>query len=128
MDLAATRAALPGLVRSAFGERVSIRPMRSGEMRAVADEGRVVLEDVPARVDVWPELEQVGGGRERPTVAMAQGEHATASIERTALAYEPRPGDHLVRPPAKGGGVYRISRCGEGGEGRLLIYLSEAAS
>ena len=127
MDLDAARSMLPGLVRVAFGEPVTLLPMRDGKMRQMPDDERPVLEAVPARVDVWPELVQLGGGRERPSVSLAQGEHATASIERAALAWSPRQGDRLMRDAAKGGDLFRISRIGEGGEGRVLLYLSAAA-
>jgi len=130
MDIAAARAALPGIVRGAFGERVTLRPMRAGKMKQGPDETRAVLLDVLARVDVWPDLVQLGGGREKPTVTMAQGEQATASIERAAITWPDgvEQGDLLARDPGKGGGLYRITRTGEGGEGRILLYLSVAAS
>lgn len=127
MDLETIRRELPGLMRGLAGELVTLRPMRSGKMKAAADDSRPVLSDVPARVDVWPELVQLGGGRERPSVTLAQGEYATASIERAALAWEPEQGDLLERVPAKGETLFRVSRTGDAGEGRILLYLSAAA-
>lgn len=126
MDLAAARAMLPGLVRGAFGELVTIYPYRDGEMDQVADETRAVLGGIAARVDVWPELEQLGGGRERPSVTLAQGEHATASIETVLLTEKVIVGDRLRRDPQQGGALFRISRISDGGPGRTLLYLSRA--
>ena len=96
-------------------------------MKQSPDDTRPMLLDIPARVDIWPDLVQMGGGRERPTVSLAQGEHATASIVRRVGDWEPRQGDHLLRSPAKGGGSFRISRTGEDVDGRILLYLSAAA-
>lgn len=128
MDIAAARAALPGITRAALGELIAIRPMREGKMKQSPDDSRPVLLDVPARVDIWPDLVQMGGGREKPTVSLAQGEHATASIVRRAGDWEPRQGDHVLRGAAKGAGLFRITRTGEDGDGRMMLYLSAAAS
>ncbi|WP_439604505.1 hypothetical protein, partial [Shinella sp.] len=99
MDLETIRRELPGLLRGMAGELVTLVPMRQGKMKAEPATDRTVLSDIPARVDIWPELVQLGGGRERPTVSLAQGEYATASIERAALAWDPAQGDQLVRDP-----------------------------
>lgn len=126
MDLETIRRELPGLIRGLAGESVTIIPMREGEMDQVADETRAVLDGIAARVDVWPELEQLGGGRERPSVTLAQGEHATASIETALLTEKVIGGDRLRRDPQQGGALFRISRISDGGPGRTLFYLSRA--
>lgn len=126
MDLETIRRELPGLLRGMAGELVTISPKREGEMEQVPDTARVVLEAIAARVDVWPELEQLGGGRDRPSVTLAQGEHATASIETVLLTEKVLTGDQLRRDPKEGGALFRISRISDGGPGRTLFYLSRA--
>ena len=128
MDLEAIRNHLPGLVREAFGERVSLCPMRSGEMRATEDTSRGRQVDVAARFDILPALEQLGGGRERPGLAWAAGEVATATFETAALTWIPGEGDLFIRAPEKGGAQYRITRSGPLDDRRTVIWLSRSAA
>lgn len=82
--------------------------------------------DIPARFDIGIELEQVGGGRERPEAAHAMGETASVSIERALLAWKLEQGDQITRTDPVTGKVeqYRISRFGEAYFAVVLAYLS----
>ena len=126
MDLATARAALPGMTREKFGELVVIRPMKQGDMAMTVDPDRDVMEDVPARFDLVPALEQVGGGRERPEIVQAMGETATLTIERAKLLFELKQGDQIDRIDPVTGQLesYRIVRFGKAYWAIVLVYLS----
>lgn len=116
------------MTRQMFGELVSVRPMRQGEMKAVSDPDRTVMLDLPIYFDAAPDVEQLGGGRERASAAYAAGVSHSASVETGALAYPPRDGDILVRAAAKGGKQYRIVHVKPIDQSRTLLLLSESAA
>lgn len=119
------RAALPGLLRAAFGELVSIVPMCVGKMSAVADPGRPAMADIPARYDVAHDIGALGGDGSRPRPAHAEGEAASVSIEIARLPAMPRQGDYLTRVNLHTGNAetYRIARWAEAHPGVMVFYL-----
>ncbi|WP_281978809.1 hypothetical protein [Pseudorhizobium flavum] len=128
MDFDTARTALAGLTRERFGERITITPLtKGGKMSAGAvDAKRPIMTDVPARFDIGIELEQVGGGRERPEAAQAMGETASISVERAVLAWPLEQGDRVIRTDPITGAIeeYRISRFGDAYFAVVLAYLS----
>lgn len=112
MDLETVRASLPLLTRAALGEKVRLFPMKEGKMAAVEDPGRPVLEDIDARFDTAPEIEQIGGGRDAPERARAISAHASVSFALASLAWFPKAGDQVerVHPVTLATERYRIGR------------------
>lgn len=125
MDIAAARSALPGLLRAAFGERVTITPMRDGKMTAVADPSRAVLVDVPARYDLAHDFGKLGGEALRSRPTSVDGEAGSISIEIARLPALPRQGDMVTRinPHSGSKETYRIARMAEAHPGVMLFYL-----
>ncbi|MBD8556903.1 hypothetical protein IFT84_20550 [Rhizobium sp. CFBP 8762] len=125
MDLEAVRASLPGMLRDVFGEPVTILAMREGKMSAVADDTRPRMDAVPARYDLGIDIETLGTGRKVAGASHADDETPSISIALDRLAWQPRPGDHVIRTPKQGGGpiTYRVTRPFNLPNGVLLLYL-----
>jgi hypothetical protein len=132
MDLETLRRELPSMTRARFGETVTVTPMVQGKMAMVADTTRAVLADVPCRFDLAPELEQVGGGRERPEAVQAISPHASVSfaladlMAKAAVADWPRDGDHVTRvhPLTGVSELYQITSSLEPQPAVILYVLS----
>ena len=126
MDLATLRARLPGMTRGVFGERVTVRPIKAGKMGAAADSTRPPMVGLDARFDMAPDLEQIGGGRERPEAARISADHSSASFDLAALPWVPEQGDHVERVDPVTGEfeTYRIDSTSRPIPGVLLCLLS----
>ncbi len=126
MDLATLRARLPGMTRGVFGERVTLRPMKAGKMASGPDPDRQPIVDIAARMDMAPDIEQMGGGRERPEISRVSTLHASASFDRAALAWLPQEGDQLdrIHPVSGAAETYLIIYTAEPIPGVWLAYLS----
>lgn len=127
MDLASIRARLPSMTRAAFGAAVTIYPMRSGKLGAASlDPNRSAQVGVMGRFDIAPELEQIGGGRERPQVSRAMTDHVTISFALSDLLWPPRQSDEIERLAAGSDAPerYRIDRTAASLPGIILCYLS----
>lgn len=126
MDIATLRGRLPGMTRAAFGERFTLLPKKAGKMASGPDPDRVTLTDVAGRFDMSPDLEQMGGGRERPDVARVASDHASASFDLAALAWVPRQDDEIerVNPVTSALERYRVSHTSTPIPGVLLAFLS----
>lgn len=127
MDLESVRSFLPSMTRERVGELVVIRPMREGKMgAAVADPERAVQLDVPGRMDFSPDIEQLGGGRERPQAARVVSAHASISFAISDLSLIPRSGDMIERSNPQTGTIerYRIHGDMHPVGGAMLFLLS----
>lgn len=126
MDLATLRARLPGMTRGVFGERVTLRPIKVGKMASGPDPDRQPQLNVAARMDAAPDIDQLGGGRERPEFARVAVSHVSASFDRATLAWLPQQGDELDRIHPVSGILerYRINDTAEPIPGVWLVYLT----
>ncbi|TRL35498.1 hypothetical protein [Rhizobium straminoryzae] len=126
MDLDAIRSSLPSMTREALGEHVTIHPMQEGKMGAAADPGRTILTGFRGRFDISPEIEQMGGGRERPQAARIVSAHATISFALSDLDNVPRTGDVIIRAHPQTGTPerYRIHGDQPAVGGVVLFQLS----
>lgn len=129
MDLATLRARLPGMTRSVFGERLTVRKMKVGKMGAGADPSQAPMAGLAGRFDMAPDLEQIGGGRERPEAARLSADHSSASFALADLAWSPEQGDELdrVHPVTGAAETYRIDSTSTPIPGVLLCLLSRIA-
>lgn len=127
MDLAAARAVLPVLTREKLGERVTVIPWRSGEMRGGEDVDRERQENVLARFDADPEADGLGGGNrmalgyERTKQA---SETLTVSFPRAALTATVAVHDRIVRA---NGETYEVLRKGFVLDTVIMFYIGAVA-
>lgn len=127
MDLDSIRAHLPSMTRAVFGEEVTILPMTEGKMSAaVADPTRKAQTGLQGRFDFAPEIEQLGGGRERPEGGQTVSPHASISFAVADLSLPPRQGDRILRTNPQTATVerYRVDRTYPLVAGVLLCFLS----
>lgn len=129
MDLATLRSRLPAMTRAALGERVSILPMTEGKLASVPDAMRAVQADVPARFDLAPDVEQLGGGRDVPERARVISPHASVSFALSDLQWLPGQGDHVERSHPVTAAIerYRIDRTLEPQPAVLLAMISRVS-
>lgn len=127
MDLDGIRARLPSMTREIFGDAVTVLPMAEGKMSAaVADLTREIQAGVKGRFDFSPDIEQMGGGRERPEAAHVISSHTSVSFAVADLVSLPRQGDHILRvdPHTATTERYRVDRAYQPVTGVLLCFLS----
>lgn len=127
MDLDGIRSRLPSMTREVFGDATTVIPMAEGKMSAaVADLTREVQVGVKGRFDFAPDIEQMGGGRERPEAAHVMSSHVSVSFAVDELVFLPRQGDHIVRVDPQTGTTerYRVDRAYQPVTGVLLCFLS----
>lgn len=127
MDFAQARARLPSMTRQVFGEPVTIRPMRQGEMRSVVDESRLASVDIMGRFDVATDMESLSERRERWNIAKAASAKHSVSVVTSDLASLPVDGDLLERGEGQSLDQFRIVHVDDIGFGRTLLWLSRAA-
>jgi len=123
MDFAIAKARLVRLTRETFGEVVTIRPMKAGEMKVVADPNRAVMEDIAARFDQALDTPKLGGGDKMGPLMVLAESNPSFSIARGALLWLPAKSDRIERAD---GEVHEIVRVGEDGNGAVILYVSKA--
>lgn len=125
MDLESVRGFLPSMTRERMGEPITLTPMAEGKMGSKADPDRAP-QILQGRMDAAPQIEQLGGGRERPSLANFVSDHRTVSFALADLAWRPRTGDQVTRMHPITGVLetYRIDRAYEPYPGALLCDLS----
>lgn len=121
MDFASAKARLVRLSRETFGEKVTIRAMKAGEMKMVADPDRAVMTDIVARFDQQAGPFKLGGSeRTGPLMNIAE-DNPSFSMPRDALAWAPRKGDVIERAS---GARHEIVRAAEDGSGVAIFFVS----
>ncbi|WP_137136560.1 hypothetical protein [Rhizobium sp. FKY42] len=125
MDLESVRGFLPSMTRERMGEEVTLTAMKEGKMGMRPDPDRAP-QTLKGRMDAEPQLEQLGGGRERPGHAKFMSDHRTVSFAQADLIWPPDTGCHLTRthPITKAVEHYRIDRTYEPYPGNVVCDLS----
>lgn len=125
MDLESVRGFLPSMTRERMGEPITLTPMAEGKMGSKTDPVRVP-QVLQGRMDAAPQIEQLGGGRERPSLANFVSDHRTVSFALAEITWRPRTGDQVTRIHPVTGALetYRIDRVYEPYPGALVCDLS----
>lgn len=125
MDLESVRGFLPSMTRERMGEPITLTPMAEGKMGSKTDPVRAP-QILQGRIDAAPQIEQLGGGRERPSLANFVSDHRTVSFALAEITWRPRTGDQVTRTHPVTGALetYRIDRVFEPYPGALVCDLS----
>lgn len=122
MDFAQAKARLVRQSRETFGEKVTIRPMKAGRMKAVADPDRAAMNDIAARFDYSLDPTKLGGtDKVGPLLPIAE-DNPTFSVPSDLLAWQPGKGDQFDRA---NGEIYEVVRRGSDGAGVALFFVSK---
>ena len=122
MDFTQAKARLVRQSRETFGEMVTIRPMKAGRLKVVADPDRAAMEDIPARFDLNLDMPKLGGSdRFGPMLPVAES-GPTFSMPRAMLVWPPGKGDQIDR---ESGEIHEIVRVGEDGAGVAIFFVSQ---
>jgi hypothetical protein len=121
MDFAQAKARLVRQSRETFGEKVTIRPMKAGELKRVADPDRAVMTDIAARFDYALEPVKLGGSDRTGPLMPISEDNPSFSIPRELLSWDPRSGDVIERAS---GERCEIVRAGDDGAKVALFFVS----